>query len=198
MAGAGEVLRARDRQAGSEATALIGMIAALGSWAMLFAGLFFAFGLSRVRADMWPPATVPMLPLGLPLFNTVVIAASSLAIVYGLAQLRRGRTRRLTVALWITAALGAGFVALQVVLWADMWSAGLRPSSGQYGSLFYMLTWVHAAHVGVGVAALFWMAIRASANAYSPERYTSVRLWALYWHFVGVVWACMFVLIFLL
>ena len=137
------------------------------------------------------------LPIALPLFNTVVIAMSSLAIFYGLAQLRRGRTARLTVALWVTAALGAAFVALQLVLWSDMWTAGLRPSSGNYGALFYMLTWVHAAHVGVGVVALFWMAFRASANAYSPRRYTAVRLWSLYWHFVGVVWAWMFVLVFL-
>ena len=109
----------------------------------------------------------------------------------------RGHTARLTVALWVTAALGAAFVALQLVLWSDMWTAGLRPASGNYGALFYMLTWVHAAHVAVGVVALFWMALRASANAYSPQRSMTVRLWSLYWHFVGVVWAFMFVLVFL-
>jgi cytochrome c oxidase subunit 3 len=198
MQPAGEVLRADAQRSNREATALIGMIAFLASWAMLFSGLFFAWGLARVRAEAWPPSSVPAPPLGLPIVNTFVLAASSAALVVGLARLRRGATATLAPALWIAAALAIAFVALQLALWNEMWSAGLRPSSGQYGSLFYMLTWVHAAHVGIGIVALLWLAVRASAGAYSPGRHTAVRMWSLYWHFVGVAWAFLFVMVFLL
>jgi cytochrome c oxidase subunit 3 len=173
------------------------MIAFLASWAMMFSGLFFAFGLSRVRAEQWPPASVPALPLGLPSLNTLVIALSSVALLFGLSRVKRGHARALAPALYLATALGALFVVLQFKLWTDMWSAGLHASSGQYGSLFYALTWVHAVHVGVGILALLWLSIRASAGAFSPARHLSVKLWSFYWHFVGVAWLFMFLLVFL-
>jgi cytochrome c oxidase subunit 3 len=196
MAGAGEVLAERAERARSHVTAYVGMIAFLASWAMLFAGLFFAFGLARVRAEAWPPESVPALPLGLPGLNTFVLALSSLALVVGLGAARRGRSERLAPWLCVATVLGGLFLGLQVMLWSDMWAAGLRPSSGQYGSLFYALTWVHAAHVGIGLFALVFVSIRALVGAYSPARHLSVRLWSWYWHFVGVVWGLMFVTIF--
>jgi len=46
--------------------------------------------------------------------------------------------------------------------------------------------------IGIG---LLW--VRAFSGSFTAARYLPVRLWALYWHFVGAVWALMFVLIFL-
>lgn len=196
MAGAGEVLRARSVRGRSETTASIGMIAFLASWAMLFAGLFFAFGMARARAHVWPPPDLPALPLWQPLINTLVIFASSAAYVVGLRAIRNGDAQRLATMMLLTLLGGLAFVGLQLDLWADMWRAGLRPSSGQYGALFYMLTWVHAAHIAVGLIAVAWLTFRAFGRAFSPERHLTVRMWSHYWHFVGVVWVLMFLMLF--
>jgi heme/copper-type cytochrome/quinol oxidase subunit 3 len=198
MAVVGEVLADRAQRERSTLTAYVGMVAFLASWAMLFAGLLFAYGLARTRMSDWPPPSVPELPLGLPTLNTAVIAASSAVLWWALRSARRGRAALLPVALAATLALGGAFLALQVVVWVDMWNAGLLPSSGQYGSLFYALTWVHAAHVGIGLLALAWLTMRAFAGAYSPDRHLSVRLWSHYWHFVGVVWLVLFLLVYVL
>ena len=43
-------------------TAYIGMVIFLGSWAVMFAGLFFAFAMHRVNAAHWPPASLQSVP----------------------------------------------------------------------------------------------------------------------------------------
>jgi cytochrome c oxidase subunit 3 len=157
-----------------ERTALMGMAIFVAAWAMLFAALFFAYGLSRLHAIAWPPADLPRLPLALPGLATLALAMSS-----GALQQRR---------VVLAAALGAGFLALQVVVWRQMWLAGVRPQAGAYASYFFALTVFHALHVLVGLAALGWLAV-------SP-RALPLRLWTVYWHMVGVVWTLMFLLVY--
>src|SRR5688572_24420642 len=104
----------------------MGMAIFVASWAMLFAALFFAYGLSRIRAPSWPPADLPPLPLALPALATLALAASS-------ADLQRARVRT-------GAVLGVIFLILQVVVWRQMVLGGLRPQTGTYASFFFTLT----------------------------------------------------------
>jgi cytochrome c oxidase subunit III len=87
------------------------------------------------------------------------------------------------------------FLALQAVVWTGVWRRGLVPSGGPYASVFYAFTAFHALHVLVGLAALGWLASRVASSA-RPLR-TEVRLWGWYWHFVGVVWAALYVTVYL-
>lgn len=204
MAGAiiqamGEVVQYRSPRAKEETTASMGMVFFLGAWAMMFAALLFAYGFARARLTSWPPAGVAELPWKLPLGNTLVLALSSLSYQWGVRAVRRARAGRAWPWLAMAAVLGAGFVALQAVLWRSLYEGGLEPgSAGAFSSVFYGLTWLHAAHVVVGVLGLGYVAARALWGAYSPARFLTLRLWGLYWHFVGAVWAVMFVTIFLL
>src|SRR5712692_9335115 len=104
MVAMGAVLPYRPPRAREETTAYLGMIIFLGSWAMMFAALFFAYAFARARADVWPPPDLPRLPLAVPGFNTLVLAASSAAIQWGALAIRRGDAKKLGWAL--LAALG--------------------------------------------------------------------------------------------
>jgi cytochrome c oxidase subunit 3 len=193
-----ETNRAGTPQVRDESTAFVGMVIFLGSWAVMFIALFFAYGFVRLRATTWPSEDLPRLPLLLPALNTVVIGLSSATLQYGLSALRRGRELPLAPALAASALLGFGFLALQWLLWTRVRAAGLHNSTGTYASVFFMLTTVHAAHVLVGLVALVSLAIRAMRGAFSAARHLPVRLWTMYWHFVGIVWGCVFVSVFLL
>lgn len=189
-----DLARYRREPHGAERTAHVGMAVFLGSWAMLFLALFFAYAFVRGRASVWPPLDAPRLPRLLPGLNTVVIAASSWAMARAVRAQELARSRSAAAALWVAAALGAIFLALQVVVWTGLWRRGLVPSGGPYPSVFYAFTAFHALHVLVGLAALAWLALRALAGTSSR---TDVRLWGWYWHFVGVVWAALYVTIYL-
>jgi cytochrome c oxidase subunit III len=180
-------------RARSELTAWVGMVVFLASWAMLFASLFFAYALVRAHAPAWPPADQPRLPIALPGVNTGVILLSSCTLERALQGVRRGRPAARPLAM--TSALGAAFLALQVLVWVRLYGEGLVPSGGPYASTFYTLTLFHALHVCVGLGAVAWLAARA---AHAAARPLSVRLWTMYWHFVGGVWVCLYATLYLL
>jgi cytochrome c oxidase subunit 3 len=165
------------------------MVLFLGSWVMMFAALFLAYGILRARAPSWPALGQPRLPLLVPGLNTVVVLAASGAVVRALRSVERGRDR---AGAWLGVAtlLGALFLGLQMVVWVRLWRAGLVPSAGPFPSVFYGLTAVHAAHVLVGVGALAWLSRRAVVDAAAAS--LSIRLWGMYWHFVGAVWLLLY------
>jgi len=177
-------------------TAYLGMVVFLASWTMMFASLFFAYGLVRSRATAWPPLDQPPLPLVLPGLNTLVAAASSAALVLSLQAFRGGNRRAGARLVALAALLGAAFLGLQVSVWTSLWSAGLQPDTGPYASVFFALTGFHALHVLVGLLALGWLAARAFRGAYGPAHDTPVRLWTMYWHFVGAVWLLLYLAVY--
>lgn len=187
----GRVLPYRSPKAGEETTAFIGMVLFLGSWAMLFAAFLYSFGVLRSRAGVWPPPGMPEFPFGLLALNTLVIVASSAALVHGTRELRAGRGKSLGWWLVATFVLGSTFLALQYRAWAALVAGGVTPGTGPYGSIFYALTGVHALHVMVGLVAMLWLAARAARDEFTAGAHLPIRLWGMYWHFVGVVWVIM-------
>jgi heme/copper-type cytochrome/quinol oxidase subunit 3 len=183
-----------------ETTAMLGMSLFVASWAMLFAALFFAYGVTRARALAWPPADLPALPLGLPALATVAIAGSSAALAWARRRLRRTNDPRcLQAPLLFTTLAAAIFVAIQLTVWRALYQAGLRPDGGTYASVFYGLTTFHALHVLVGIvglASLLPAALRPRASAKQTATVTSaisLRLWTVYFHMVGVLWLLLFI-----
>ena len=179
-------------------TSLLGMMVALGAWAMMFGALFFMYAGLRSNAVSWPPPGIARLPVALPAVNTVVLLASSGAIALGIRSLRKGERRALSAWLAVASVLGATFLVLQVVVWRDVWAAGLQPSTGTYGSVFYGLTALHAVHVAAGLLVILLVLVRSLLGKYTEHNVMKVRLPATFWHFVDAVWVLMFVSLYLL
>jgi cytochrome c oxidase subunit 3 len=188
-------LRPRGRE---EFTSSLGMIVFLASWAMMFAGLFFAYGFIRTKAPVWPPPGVPRLPLALPALNTLVLGASSWAFAHGLDGLRRGRRSAFPAMVATTLGLGALFLAIQLAVFREAAAAGLSIAIGPYGAVFWAFTSLHALHVAVGLAIVLWLLVQALRGRYTEHNTITVRVCGMYWHFVGAVWALMFLTIYVL
>src|SRR3989442_1964762 len=99
------------------------MIIFLGSWAMMFAALFFAYAVVRLRAPMWPPPDQPALPILIPGLNTVVIAGSSAAVAVAVRAHALGPQRRASIGPCLGAAFGAPFLPLPAVGWGGVLGA---------------------------------------------------------------------------
>lgn len=181
-----------------ETSSLLGMVLFLGTWTMLFAGLFFSYAVVRTDAPVWPPPGENRLPIGLPAFNTAILLASSAALAAGLRRLRTGRATRFPALLATTMVLGALFLALQLKVWLQVYDDGLRATAGIYGSVFYGLTVFHALHVVAGLILLVVIAVPAFRRENMTARYGTVRLFALFWHFVDAVWVLMFLSVYVL
>jgi cytochrome c oxidase subunit III len=176
----------------------VGIVVALASWGMMFAGIFFMYAALRARAPSWPPVGMPHLPTGWAWGSTAVIVASSFAFDRGLVALRAGNTERFKKLLSTTIVLGLAFLQLQILVWMQVRNLGVYMSSGIYGSIFFGFTYLHAAHIVAGLLAAAFVYWRARKGFYTAHNWFNVRSVAYFWHFVGAVWVVMFATLFLL
>ncbi len=193
----GDVVELRPRRR-EEYTASLGMIVFLASWAMMFAAFFFAYLFARSKAVVWPPVGLPRLPVAMPAVNTLVMLASSGTFVLAIQRIKRGNRKAFQQYTALTFGLGALFLALQAMVWRDVGAQGLSVSDGVYGAVFYAFTALHALHVVAGLMVLAWVLVRSFTGTYSEHNHTNVRVSAMFWHFVDVVWLLMFVTIYVI
>jgi cytochrome c oxidase subunit I len=169
----------------------------IGSEAVFFAALFYAYTHLRLRAGMWPPEGMPALEAGLPAINTVILLTSGLFAHWGYTGLVKRRRGRFSFGLGTAVVLGVIFLGLQGVEWSR---AGFGLSDGILGSVFFTLTGFHGAHVTAGVILLVIAGVRARRGDWKREATNAevglVESGTYYWHFVDVVWIILFLLIY--
>ena len=164
---------------------------------MFFGGLISAFLVLRVTAAQWPPPLQPRLPVGVTGVNTLVLLASSVAMVAASRALARDDARTLVRRLVMTGGLGTAFLLVQGYEWIRLVSYGLTVWSGAYGTTFYTLIGTHAAHV---VAAILWVGVTAwlaARGRFADGRTGALRACAIYWHFVVALWPVLYVAVYL-
>lgn len=155
----------------------------------------------------WPMTTTPggtqtraMPWQGLPLINTLLLLTSSVTLQFAHQALERGRRLRLKIMLLLTLLLGMGFLILQGHEYLHAYrELGLRLDSGIYGNTFFILTGFHGLHVTLGAIMLtvIWLRI-VLRDHFTPEHHFGFQAAAWYWHFVDVVWLCLFTFVYLL
>jgi cytochrome c oxidase subunit III len=152
------------------------------------------------------------IPLLLVAVMTLVLTSScgtmSLAVAYGF---QKNRAKALQM-LWISAALGLMFVAMQAFEWTKLIGEGVRPwangmGASQFGAFFFMITGFHGTHVTIGVILILFVAGKVargelddgvrSSLTHRKQSYELVEILSLYWHFVDVVWVFLFAVFYL-
>jgi len=170
----------------------------IGAETMFFAALISALFVLRLGIAAWPPPLEPRLPVAVTGVNTLVLLASSVAMVRADRALSRDDRRGLVRGLFLAAGLGAAFLVIQGYEWMRLISFGLHLSSGTYGTTFYTLIGSHALHVAAALVWLVLTAVAAAAGRFSARRPTPVRACAMYWHFVVALWPILYVAVYLL
>jgi heme/copper-type cytochrome/quinol oxidase subunit 3 len=173
-------------------TQYLGMVIFLCAWAMLFCGLFMAYGVIRSSTNPWPPEGAPRLPLGLGAVNLVLIGLASAAFHTGALRLRQNQRARAVQAMVLALALGGMFLAVQAAVWNDLYHRGLVLDGGPYPSLIYVITGFHGLHLLFGEGALVYIVARVWRGTFNAANFQPVRLWGMYWHSVAILWGFTF------
>jgi cytochrome c oxidase subunit 3 len=109
--------------------------------------------------------------------------------------LGRPVTKRTSPWLLSTFVLGCAFLGGQWIAWEQLWIQGYRFSATPAGYFFYLITGAHGAHLLIGLLAL----VGAMVGLYSLKkleyRQIVVDCSAWYWHFMGVFWLFLMVLL---
>nr|AGO02034.1 cytochrome c oxidase subunit III [Solenaia carinata] len=177
----------------------LGMVLFIGSEAFLFFSFFWAFfSCSLVPGvevgGVWPPVgIIPVNPFGLPLLNTAVLLGSGVSVTWAHHAVMAGCRKEAVSALFVTVVMGLYFSFLQVCEYLE---CSFSVADSVYGSLFYVMTGFHGVHVLVGTVALFVGLLRCFGYGFSSSRHLGLEASIWYWHFVDVVWICLFLCVY--
>jgi len=184
-----------ERAARGTSGPILGMVLFVASEAMFFAALFGVYFSLQAQAKVWPPAAIPIPDLPVPIALTVILVSSSVVLQIGLRTVQRAGARKAMVWLGATIVLGAAFLLLQLYDYSQL---GFGVKDGVFGSLFYVMTGLHMAHVIGGVVFLSIVLSQALTGQLSLRRHEPVEAAAIYWHFVDVVWIGLFIVFYVL
>lgn len=157
---------------------------------MFFAAISSAMVVRRIGDD-WRALDLPNVLY----LSTALLLVSSAALEIARRQLRSGTLEKLRFWTFATLLLGLSFLVAQTLGWRDLLGQGISMSSSASGSFFYVLTAAHALHVLGGIGALIYVAARVMMSRPWSNRLAAVDATAIYWHFLGVLWVYLFILL---
>ncbi len=137
--------------------------------------------------------------LHLPIFATVCLLSSSLTIHAAVGAIRKGNLGTFRLWWFITLMLGAIFLFETGREWDRLiYHEGLTISTNLFGTTYYSLVGLHAFHVSVGLIGLLTVLLLALVGKIHPEHARNVDVFAMYWHFVDVVWIVVFTVVYVI
>ncbi len=164
-----------------------------GSWAMamfiateamLFVVLFFAYYYLGHAQPVWPTEP-PEYKLALVMLAILLTSSG----VLRLGELAAERGREGVAKMWtaLTVLIGLIFVGIQGLEYRNHLRT-LTPATDAYGSIFYTITSVHAAHLLLGLGMLVYVLLLPEIGPASRPPHRPLHNASLYWHFVDVAW----------
>ena len=164
---------------------------------ILFASIFAAYAV-LVNNVAGGPSGHDIFELPYVLGETACLLLSS--ITYGFAMLAVFKGKKSQVLFWlaITFLFGLGFIGMEINEFHKLIEEGFGPNRSGFLSGFFTLVGTHGLHVSSG---LIWMGVmmyQVWKNGLTPSNITRLSCLSLFWHFLDVVWICVFTVVYLM
>ena len=160
-----------------------GMALLIAAEATLFGTLIATYFYLRFQVVTWPPPGIEPPKVAVPLSLTAALLLTSVPIFLAVKAVQGGRGPRAAGLLAFAAAVQAGYLAVQIVLYLDDLSR-FSPKDSAYGSIYFTLLMAHHVHVFVGILLSLWI-VSKLVRGLTAYRLTAVRAIAIYWYFVA-------------
>ncbi|MFC3394787.1 cytochrome o ubiquinol oxidase subunit III [Brenneria rubrifaciens] len=179
------------------ATKVFGFWIYLMSDCILFASLFATYAV-LVNGTAGGPAGKDIFDLSFVLVETFALLFSS--ITYGMAMLAMNKGNKSQVITWLglTFMFGLAFIAMEIYEFYHLIAEGYGPDRSAFLSAFFALVGTHGIHVTAGLIWLAVMMIQVSKRGLTATNKTRLMCLSLFWHFLDVVWICVFTVVYLM
>lgn len=148
---------------------------------------FFMTGVSRPEELNQP------LALGI----TIMLLVSSFTANRAEVHISQGNQKGFLRNLAYTMMLGLVFLGIVVAVeWPE--AAHFAPLDTAFGTVFYVITGMHAFHVLTGLIILVIVYFQGRAGRFTKEDYWTAQAGIIYWHFVDIVWVFVYPILYLL
>jgi cytochrome c oxidase subunit 3 len=141
----------------------------------------------------------PQEVLETPIFYTICLLSSSLAIHFAAKFLARG-IRFAFLGFWlVTIVLGGLFLYGTGQEWHRLiYEHGLTIPTNLFGTTYYSLVGLHAFHVTAGLVMLVTVAVLGVCGRVGVKQSVHIEVLSMYWHFVDAVWVVVFTVVYVL
>ena len=135
-------------------------------------------------------------PTGKQLFSLERAASET---TFGFASVALAASNRLRVMQWlfVTAALGLGFLFLESGVFNGMIAEGAGPDRSGFLSAFFALVGTHGLHVSVGIIWILVMIGQVLAKGLTRPVASRIMRLGLFWHFLDIIWIGIFSIVYL-
>jgi len=183
-----------------EARLRIGILLFILSEVFFFFSFFWAFFDSAIAPTIeyglnWPPKGIVRIRYyRVPLLNTIILLSSGVRITWAHHAITANDFAN---ALWrttITILLGIYFIFTQI---EEYRTARFAIADGVYGSIFYIATGFHGAHVIIGTTFLIYILYNLYTGKVTFNHHFVFEAGAWYWHFVDVVWLFLYLCVYI-
>jgi len=178
-------------------------IATLGLWIylmtdmMLFAGLFATFMVLRGNTA-GGPAAADIFNMPYILIETLVLLFSSLMCGLAFVSAKFGRLRDMRIYLGLTILFGAVFIGMELYEFSQLVGEGHSWSVSAFLSSYFTLVGTHGLHIAVGLLWASVLFVRLLKRPLNPNSLRKLGLFALFWHFLELVWIFIFSIVYLI
>jgi cytochrome c oxidase subunit III len=161
---------------------------------MMFAAFTSALFVRKGSSLDWKTFTLPPVLY----FNTLLLLASSVTLEVSrrrVAAFMGGMKSQVEDParwLYITLFLGLLFVGGQYVAWSQLRAEGIYLATNPSSSFFYLLTVTHALHVLGGLGGLIYVIRNLNKSVLRRNQLVAT---ARYWHFMGILWLYLLLLL---
>lgn len=164
---------------------------------IMFSGFFAAYAVLASQTA-GGPAGRDLFDLPLVAAETVLLLLSSFACgMAGIAASVRNAFW-FQVSMAVTAALGTGFLGLELYEFAHLIGEGAGPDRSAFLSSFFALVGCHGLHVALGLLWLSTMMAQVWAKGFRDDILRRITCFALFWHALDIIWVALFTTVYLL
>ena len=178
-------------------TKVFGFWIYLMSDCILFASLFATYAV-LVNGTAGGPSGKDIFDLKFVLVETYLLLFGYVA--YGMVRvaMNKGRGGGVNTWLFLTFLFGLGFVAMEIYEFHHLIAEGFGPDRSAFLSSFFALVGTHGLHVTSGLIWIIVLMIQVSKFGLTATNKTRLMCLSLFWHFLDVVWICVFTVVYLL
>ncbi len=132
------------------------------------------------------------------LVETFCLLLSS--VTYGFAMLAMHKGNQSGVMKWlaVTFLFGAAFIGMEINEFSHLIAEGFGPDRSAFLSGFFALIGTHGLHVFSGLVWMIVLMVQVSQNGLTATNQTRLMCLSLFWHFLDVVWICVFTVVYLM
>lgn len=164
---------------------------------ILFCCLFATYAV-LVNGTAGGPTGKDIFELPFVMVETALLLFSS--ITYGFAIIAMGKGAKNQVIGWlaITFLFGAGFVGMEIYEFNHLIHIGAGPDRSGFLSAFFALVGTHGLHVTSGLVWMALMMFHIYRRGLTSTNRTRLMCLSLFWHFLDIVWICVFSVVYLM